>query len=89
MSDFKEWLCQQMPPGTVISNPSWWAERIERKATEALRARQAVLLEALEMARCALADIANSEDMTLELAQRKAGRIYKDTERAALEQGEG
>ena len=28
--EFKAWLCSEMPPGTVISNPEWWAPRIAR-----------------------------------------------------------
>lgn len=27
---FADWLAHEMPPGTVISNPRWWAPRIER-----------------------------------------------------------
>lgn len=27
---FKAWLVEQMPTGTVIGNPEWWAERIAR-----------------------------------------------------------
>ena len=27
---FVEWLCQEMPPGTVISDPAWWAPKIHR-----------------------------------------------------------
>ena len=38
------------------------------------------LTEALDAARGALADIANSDDMTLELARTKAARIYAETE---------
>lgn len=25
---FADWLAREMPPGTVISNPRWWAPRI-------------------------------------------------------------
>ena len=28
--EFAEWLCREMPPGTIISNPRWWAPRIVR-----------------------------------------------------------
>lgn len=31
-SKLEEWLVREMPPGTVISNPSWWAKRIARQA---------------------------------------------------------
>lgn len=27
-SDFSDWLAREMPPGTVISDPRWWAPRI-------------------------------------------------------------
>lgn len=33
---FAEWLAREMPPGTIISDPLWWAPRIER-AIAALR----------------------------------------------------
>jgi hypothetical protein len=29
-SDFAEWLAREMPPGTIISDPRWWAPRIEK-----------------------------------------------------------
>ena len=32
---FADWLAREMPPGTTISNPYWWAPRIIR-ALEAL-----------------------------------------------------
>jgi hypothetical protein len=28
--DFAKWLAREMPPGTVISNPMWWAPRVAR-----------------------------------------------------------
>jgi len=28
MTEFTEWLAREMPPGTVISDPRWWAPRI-------------------------------------------------------------
>lgn len=28
---FTEWLVGEMPPGTVISNPEWWAKRIHSR----------------------------------------------------------
>lgn len=28
---FADWLAREMPPGTVISNPAWWAPRILRQ----------------------------------------------------------
>src|ERR1700744_3588560 len=31
-STLEEWLKREMPPGTVINNPSWWAKRIARQA---------------------------------------------------------
>lgn len=27
---FEAWLCREMPSGTIISNPKWWAPRIIR-----------------------------------------------------------
>jgi hypothetical protein len=39
----------------------------------------ATMKEQLQIARGALADIANSTDMTLELARKKAARIYSET----------
>jgi hypothetical protein len=33
--EFVDWLRSQVMPGTVISNPEWWAPRIYRKAIEA------------------------------------------------------
>lgn len=27
---FSEWLRREMPPGTVISDPAWWAAKIHR-----------------------------------------------------------
>lgn len=32
---FVEWLCQEMPPGTVISDPAWWAPKIHRSMLSA------------------------------------------------------
>jgi hypothetical protein len=29
---FAEWLAREIPPGTVISDPAWWAPRIYRAA---------------------------------------------------------
>lgn len=29
-AEFVEWLCREIPPGTVISDPKWWAPRIYR-----------------------------------------------------------
>ena len=37
------------------------------------------LLRRLDIARCALADIATSSDMTLAIAKEKAKRIYNET----------
>jgi hypothetical protein len=39
-TDFAEWLEREMPPGTVISNPTWWANKIHRKAIMAAPAAQ-------------------------------------------------
>lgn len=33
---FTEWLCREMPPGTIIGDPKWWAPKIYRKALAAL-----------------------------------------------------
>lgn len=33
---FEEWLCREMPPNTIISDPAWWATRIERQFRAAL-----------------------------------------------------
>ena len=30
--EFADWFRRQCPPGTVISNPDWWSERILRRA---------------------------------------------------------
>ena len=32
MDNFEKWLCREMPAGTVIGNPSWWAPRIMKAA---------------------------------------------------------
>lgn len=32
LEDFAAWLRREMPAGTVISNPDWWAPRILRRA---------------------------------------------------------
>ena len=32
---FVEWLCREAPPGTVISDPKWWAPRIYRQIAHA------------------------------------------------------
>lgn len=29
-TQFTEWLCREMPPGTVVGDPEWWAKRIYR-----------------------------------------------------------
>lgn len=34
--NFEEWLIREMPPGTVIGDPKWWAPRILRAARAAL-----------------------------------------------------
>lgn len=36
---FEEWLTREMPGGTIISNPAWWAPRILRVAKWVLRAK--------------------------------------------------
>lgn len=36
---FEEWLTRQMPKGTVISNPAWWAPRILSAAMRSVRAK--------------------------------------------------
>lgn len=36
--DFASWLTREMPPGTVIASPAWWAPRIFSYARIALRA---------------------------------------------------
>lgn len=28
--DFADWIAREIPPGTVISNPAWWAPKIYR-----------------------------------------------------------
>ena len=30
--EFSEWLCREIPPGTVVTSPAWWAPRIYRRA---------------------------------------------------------
>lgn len=37
-TEFAEWLQRKIPPGTVISSPTWWAPRIYRRALESTRA---------------------------------------------------
>ena len=32
--NFTEWLAREMPPGTVISDPRWWAPKIIRAFTD-------------------------------------------------------
>lgn len=29
---FEEWLCREMPAGTIIGDPKWWAPRIAKAA---------------------------------------------------------
>ena len=31
-AEFVEWLAREIPPGTIISAPNWWAPRIWRAA---------------------------------------------------------
>lgn len=38
-ADFKAWLIRELPAGTEIGNPSWWADRIWKRAEAALRAQ--------------------------------------------------
>lgn len=33
--EFAEWLAREMPPGTVINDPRWWAPRIVRAVLRA------------------------------------------------------
>jgi hypothetical protein len=42
--DFASWLAREMPPGTVIASPAWWAPRILSYARIALRAAGVSLL---------------------------------------------
>lgn len=37
LADFTEWLAREMPPGTVISDPRWWAPRIARALSRGAR----------------------------------------------------
>ena len=37
---FEDWLTRQMPKGTVISNPAWWAPRILRAVERLIRAEE-------------------------------------------------
>ncbi len=39
LEQFTRWLCIQMPQGTVIGSPSWWAPKIMR-AISTIRAEQ-------------------------------------------------
>lgn len=34
LNEFTEWLAREMPPGTVISDPRWWAPRIAARFAE-------------------------------------------------------
>ena len=36
--ELAEWLRREMPAGTVIGNPDWWAKRIAARANAALLA---------------------------------------------------
>lgn len=40
-ADFVAWLVSEMPAGTVISDPLWWAPRIARRAADLLEQHQA------------------------------------------------
>ena len=33
---FAAWLAREMPPGTIIGDPYWWAPRIARRAADLL-----------------------------------------------------
>ncbi|GAA5786098.1 hypothetical protein [Chitiniphilus shinanonensis] len=54
---FAEWLCREMPPNTIIGDPTWWAPRIERAVVLA-RSREAIrrALEENPLARAAMVD---------------------------------
>jgi hypothetical protein len=34
-AEFEAWMCKQVPPGTVVTDPKWWAPRIWRAAIAA------------------------------------------------------
>jgi hypothetical protein len=36
---FAAWLAREMPPGTIIGDPYWWAPRIARRAADLLEQR--------------------------------------------------
>lgn len=66
---------------SVRSNPMWLMTPVElQRFAELVRAAERERWQAqIEKCRGALADIANSSDMTLKLAQAKARRIYAET----------
>ena len=37
MASFAAWLAQEMPAGTIISDPQWWAPRIVARAAALLQ----------------------------------------------------
>lgn len=41
-ADFAAWLAREMPAGTIIGDPLWWAPRIARRAAQLLQ-RQALV----------------------------------------------
>lgn len=61
--------------GTFDGAPD--GEWVKASDYDALQAELAALKERLQIAVGALADIAYSKDMTLELAQKKSARIYE------------
>lgn len=46
---FEEWFSKECPPGTIISDPSWWAPRIERQVRAALLADRPEVMEIVDL----------------------------------------
>jgi len=44
---FEAWLCREMPEGTIIGNPNWWANKIWQAAHAESAARIAELEQKL------------------------------------------
>jgi len=39
---FSEWLCREMPAGTIIGDPKWWAPKIVRAVLRGLESAEPV-----------------------------------------------
>ena len=73
---FEQWLVREIPPGTVISNPLWWAPKIR----QALQSGEPVVPPQWRVVMRGMVEYAECND---------PGNPYLDQAKALLSAGKG